>query len=167
MPTLQYQPRLGDLRGITDPQSFSVWEKNVFSNEILHKPVFKNNQSANPSSGLKGWGRHLSLQNSTRQTEARPPGGRGEGTEPPGCLTALTLLVFQTLTLTKWGSVHRREGQTLWHRLTPTCAQRGTMSKAGKQWERFKFKFNEHLPVTYGVPRSVLGIASDVMMNKV
>lgn len=41
------------------------------------------------------------------------------------------------------------------------------MSKAGKQWERFKFKFNEHLPVTYGVPRSVLGIASDVMMNKV
>lgn len=30
---------------------------------------------------------------------------------------------------------------------------------------RFKFKF-EHLPVTYGVPRSVLGIASDVMMNK-
>ena len=167
MPTLQYQPRLGDLRGITDPQSFSVWEKNVFSNQILHKPVFKNNQSANPYSGLKGRGRHLSLQNSTRQTEARPPGGRGEGTEPPGCLTALTLLVFRTLTLTNWGSVHRREGQTLWHRLTLTCAQRGTMSKAGKQWERFKFKFNEHLPVAYGVPCSVLGIASDVMMNKV
>ena len=132
MPTLQYQPRLGDLRGITDPQSFSVWEKNVFSNQILHKPVFKNNQRANPSSGLKGWGRHLSLQNSTRQTEARPPGGRGDGTEPPGCLTVLTLLVFQTLTLTKWGSVDRREGQTLWHRLTLTCAQGGYHEQGGE-----------------------------------
>lgn len=47
--TLQYEPHLGDWRGITDPQSFSMCEKNVFLNQILHKPVFKNNQSANPS----------------------------------------------------------------------------------------------------------------------
>lgn len=80
---------------------------------------------------------------------------------------ALTLLVLQTLTLAKWGSVDRREGQTLWHRLTLTCAWRGTMSKAGKQWDRFKFKFSEHLPVAYGVPCTVLGIVSDAMMNKV
>ena len=41
------------------------------------------------------------------------------------------------------------------------------MSKAGKQWDRFEFKFSEHLPVAYGVPCTVLGIASDAMMNKV
>lgn len=46
--------RRGDLRGITDPQSCGVPGKAVFSNQILHKPVFKNNPSANPSAGLEG-----------------------------------------------------------------------------------------------------------------
>lgn len=56
MPTLQYQPRPGDLRGITDPQSFSMREKNVFSNQISHKSVFKNNQGANPPQNGRIWG---------------------------------------------------------------------------------------------------------------
>ena len=41
------------------------------------------------------------------------------------------------------------------------------MSKAGKQWDRFKFKFSEHLPVAYGVRAVLLGIVSDAMMNKI
>lgn len=28
-----------------------MWEKNVSSNQILHKPVFENNQSTNPRRG--------------------------------------------------------------------------------------------------------------------
>lgn len=48
---MQYKPRPGDLGGITRPQSYSMWEKNVSSNQILHKPVFENNQSANPRRG--------------------------------------------------------------------------------------------------------------------
>lgn len=41
MPTLQYQPRLGDLRGITDPQSFNVWEKECFLKSNFTQTCFQ------------------------------------------------------------------------------------------------------------------------------
>ena len=40
------------------------------------------------------------------------------------------------------------------------------MSKAGKQWDRFKFKFNECMLIACHVPCTVLGIAGDTRMRK-
>lgn len=90
-----------------------MWEKNVFLNQILHKPVFKNNQSANPSSGLKVGGKTLVSSKFNAASEARLLGGRGEGAEPPGRLTVPTLHIPHTSPLVHWGT--EREGQTLWH----------------------------------------------------
>ena len=41
------------------------------------------------------------------------------------------------------------------------------MSKAGKQWDRFKFKFTKCILTVYHVPCIVQGIVRDAKMNKV
>lgn len=115
MPTLQYQPRPGDLRGITDPQSFSMWEKNVFSNQIFHKSVFKNNQGTNPPQNGRVVGRPWLFhgQHSDRILSLKRE-GRYRATwpirRPP-----------RAFVLAKGSSVRGGgAGQRLWHRLTLT-----------------------------------------------
>lgn len=135
MPTLQYQPRPSDLRGITDPQSFSMCEKNVFSNQIFHKSVFKNNQGANPPQNGRIGGRHrLSrTQHSNRILSLRREGGgRHRATWPIRHPRLLRLLGWGGLCKRGWG------GQMLWYRLllilTGMLTLRGPIygSKMGK-----------------------------------